>query len=151
MKLAVLFRFYSNHRGRVQHMHAGGSPESAAEHHRRIPVPGQLCRKELDGEEHNLCELRSLMAPMHRHVDMDNSTSIHKCQKLIFQLQVYNNHTHEKRYRNRCEITRLLMFCCRCSFICACVLSVFSLPDSYGSPRCPAAVPVQYPASTGRW
>lgn len=55
MKPVVLFRFHSHHRGGVQHLHAGGSAESPAEHHRRIPVPGQLYRQEHDGEEHSMC------------------------------------------------------------------------------------------------
>lgn len=58
MTLFVLFRFHPHHCGRVQHLHAGGSSESPAEHHRRIPVPGQLCGQEHNGEE---CQIHWLL------------------------------------------------------------------------------------------
>lgn len=57
VKFVILVRFHPHHRGRVQHLHAGGSPESPAEYYRRVPVPGQLCGQEYGGEGCNACAL----------------------------------------------------------------------------------------------
>lgn len=44
-----VLRFHPHHRGRVQHLHAGGSAESAAQHHRGLPLPGQLSGTQYGG------------------------------------------------------------------------------------------------------
>ncbi len=62
MKLVVSFRLHPHHRGRVQHLHAGGSSEGPAEHHWGIFVPGQLCGQERDGKERKNHDLLSLLS-----------------------------------------------------------------------------------------
>lgn len=50
---SVVFpRFHAQHCGCVQHLHAGGAPASAAEHHRRLHLPGQRRARQ---ERHRKC------------------------------------------------------------------------------------------------
>ncbi len=45
----LLSRFYSQHCGGLQHLHAGGVTQSSAQHNWWLLVPGQLCDKEWNG------------------------------------------------------------------------------------------------------